>query len=271
MRCVFSKSKNAKSRRRINWKRRLEFAILGKGCFSLQNNSFENKTEEGKPCEYDLVLSALMNIADLRREYAKASLSKKDLASNPIAQFRLWLDQARQAKILEPNAGTLATVDSEGKPWTRTVLIKGFGKEGFLFFTNYESRKAKHIAANANVSLLFPWLALERQVILHGCAAKILQKESLQYFHSRPKGSQIGAWASPQSQAIPSREFLASQWNEIKRKFAGKEIPLPPFWGGYRVVPQTIEFWQGGKNRIHDRFLYTRQTAGRWQIQRLAP
>ena len=212
-----------------------------------------------------------MNIADLRREYAEASLSKKDLAPDPIAQFRLWLDQARQAKILEPNASTLSTVDLDGKPWSRTVLVKGFGKEGFLFFTNYESRKAKHIAANENVSLLFPWLALERQVIIHGRAAKILSKESLRYFRSRSKGSQISAWASPQSQAIPSRKFLTLQWNNIKQKFADKEIPPPLFWGGYRVVPQTIEFWQGGKHRIHDRFLYTRQNDDRWQIQRLAP
>ena len=212
-----------------------------------------------------------MNIADLRREYAEASLSKKDMVSNPIAQFGLWLDQACQAKILEPNAATLATVDPDGKPWTRTVLAKGFGKEGFLFFTNYESRKAKHIAANKNVSLLFPWLAIQRQVIIHGRAAKILPKESLQYFQSRPKGNQISAWASPQSQEITSRKFLTIQWNNIKRKFANKEIPPPPFWGGYRVVPQTIEFWQGGKHRIHDRFLYTRQNNGRWQIQRLAP
>lgn len=212
-----------------------------------------------------------MNVANLRREYAEAGLRKKDLDSNPVDQFRLWLDQACQANILEPNAATLSTVDPDGKPWSRTVLMKGFGKEGFLFFTNYESRKAKHIAANKNVSLLFPWLALERQVIIHGRAAKILPKESLQYFQSRPKGSQIGAWASPQSQAIPSRKFLTIQWNNIKQKFANKEIPLPPFWGGYRVIPQTIEFWQGGKHRIHDRFLYTRQSDDRWQIQRLAP
>lgn len=212
-----------------------------------------------------------MNIADLRREYAESSLGKKDLDPNPIAQFGLWLDQACQAKILEPNAATLATVDPDGKPWTRTILIKGFGKEGFLFFTNYKSRKARHLAANENVSLLFPWLAIERQVIIHGRAAKISPKESLQYFRSRPKGNQIGAWASPQSQVIPSRKFLALRWIEIKQKFAGKEILLPPFWGGYRILPQTIEFWQGGKNRIHDRFLYTRQDDDRWQIQRLAP
>ena len=213
-----------------------------------------------------------MNIADLRREYSEASLSKKDLAPNPVAQFRLWLDQACQAKILEPNAATLATVDPDGKPWARTVLVKGFGKEGLLFFTNYESRKAKHIAANKNVSLLFPWIALERQVIIHGCAAKILPKESLQYFRSRPKGSQIGAWASPQSQAIPSRKFLTLQWNNIKQKFADKEIPLPPFWGGYRLVPTEIEFWADGAFRLHDRSQWQRDSEGSdWQIQRLNP
>ncbi len=212
-----------------------------------------------------------MNIADLRREYTKANLSRKDLKPNPLAQFRIWFDQACAAEILEPNAVTLATVAPDGAPWTRTVLMKSFSAEGFLFFTNYKSRKAQHIAANQNVSLLFPWLAIERQVIINGCAQKISPEQSREYFRSRPQGSQIAAWASPQSQAIPSRKLLELKWDRIKQKFPDGEIPLPPFWGGYQVVPKTIEFWQGGKNRIHNRFLYIHQNKDRWQIQRLAP
>lgn len=212
-----------------------------------------------------------MNIADLRREYTKDCLRRENLAPDPFSQFRIWIDQACKAELLEPNAMTLATVDDTGQPWTRTVLMKGFSETGFLFFTNYESRKAKQIAVNQRVSLLFPWLALERQVIVNGQAEKISPAQSLEYFKTRPEGSQIGAWASPQSQVITSRKLLEIKWDEIKRKFAAGKIPLPSFWGGYRVVPQSIEFWQGGKNRIHDRFIYRRETDESWRIERLAP
>lgn len=212
-----------------------------------------------------------MNVADLRKEYTKAILTEEDIDPNPFVQFQLWIDQACSAEIIEPNAMTLATVDASGQPWTRTVLMKSFSEAGFLFFTNCESRKAQQIAKNQRVSLLFPWLALERQVIINGSAEKISPKESLKYFQSRPEGSQIGAWASPQSQVITSRKLLELKWNEMKRKFAAGKIPLPSFWGGYRVIPRTMEFWQGGKNRLHDRLLYTRQIKSDWRIERLAP
>lgn len=212
-----------------------------------------------------------MNVADLRKNYTQHSLRRTDLNGDPMAQFHTWIDQACKAELLEPNAMSLATVDAQGQPWNRTVLLKGFSAEGFLFFTNYESRKAQHIGENAQVSLLFPWLALERQVIVTGQAEKISPAESLKYFQSRPEGSQIGAWASPQSQVITSRKLLELKWDEMKRKFAAGKIPLPSFWGGYKVVPQTIEFWQGGQNRIHDRFLYSREDDSSWKIERLAP
>ena len=212
-----------------------------------------------------------MNIADLRQEYTKDSLRRNNLDPNPFAQFRTWLDQACRVELLEPNAMTLATVDSQGRPWTRTVLMKGFSEAGFLFFTNYESRKAKHLESNRHVSLLFPWLALERQVIVNGTAEKISPTASYEYFKSRPEGSQIGAWASPQSQVITSRKLLELKWDEMKRKFAEGKIPIPSFWGGYRVVPESFEFWQGGANRIHDRFLYQKDSNQDWQIERLAP
>ena len=212
-----------------------------------------------------------MNIADLRKNYTKNSLRRNDLEDNPFIQFRRWMDQACSAELLEPNAMSLATVDTEGHPCTRTVLLKGFSDEGFFFFTNYESRKAQHINANPNISLLFPWLALERQVIINGAAKKISPSKSLKYFQSRPEGSQIGAWASPQSKVITSRKLLEVKWDEMKRKFAAGKIPLPSFWGGYQVIPRTIEFWQGGQNRIHDRFLYSREADSDWKIERLAP
>ena len=212
-----------------------------------------------------------MNIAELRREYTKECLRREHLDPNPFAQFRRWIDQACNAELLEPNAMTLATVDPAGQPWTRTVLMKGFSEQGFLFFTNYESQKSQQIAQNQRVSLLFPWLALERQAIINGRAEKITPAESYRYFKTRPEGSQVGAWASPQSQVIPSRKLLELKWDEIKRKFAGEKIPLPSFWGGFRVIPHHIEFWQGGTNRIHDRFLYRRQGDDSWHIERLAP
>ncbi len=214
---------------------------------------------------------ATMNIADLRRHYTQGTLRREDLEANPFAQFKRWMDQACEAELLEPNAMSLATVDTEGKPFLRTVLMKGYSDAGFLFFTNYESRKAQQIGDNPKVSLLFPWLALERQVIVNGIAKKISPTESLKYFQSRPEGSQIGAWASPQSQIITSRSILELKWDEMKRKFAAGKIPLPSFWGGYCVEPETLEFWQGGANRIHDRFLYTREADANWRIDRMAP
>jgi pyridoxamine 5'-phosphate oxidase len=212
-----------------------------------------------------------MDVADLRKEYTKAGLSRKSLHADPVEQFRLWFDQALSAGIAEPNAMALATVDSEGRPTQRTVLLKAYDARGFVFFTNYHSRKSRHIEGNAAVSLIFPWVDLERQVIIGGKAEKISSMESLRYYTNRPRGSQIGAWVSRQSEVITSRKMLEMKWEEMKRKFAAGQIPLPDFWGGYRVVPTEIEFWQGRPNRLHDRFLYTRADEGDWSVQRLSP
>lgn len=210
-------------------------------------------------------------LADMRANYTKARLVREDLRDDPIAQFQVWFGDAIQAELLEPNAMSLATADAAGRPLLRTVLLKGLDARGFVFFTNLESRKASHIAANPHVSLLFPWLALERQVVVTGTAAKLSIAESLKYFLSRPRESQLAAWASRQSSVISSRKVLEMEWEHLKAKFGAGEVPLPTFWGGYCVKPETIEFWQGGPNRLHDRFQYTRQPDGGWIIERLAP
>lgn len=212
-----------------------------------------------------------MDLSDFRKEYASHGLQRSDLSDSPIDFFEKWFSQATQADVHEPNAMTLATVAPDGAPSQRTVLLKAFDEKGFTFFTNYQSTKAAHITNNPNVCLLFPWITLERQVIVRGQADKITTAESLSYFTSRPRDSQIGAWVSNQSEVISSRKILLMKIDEIKNRFKHGEIPLPSFWGGYRVVPQSIEFWQGGAARIHDRFLYTRQTNGGWNIDRLSP
>ncbi|MEX1116690.1 MAG: pyridoxamine 5'-phosphate oxidase [Akkermansiaceae bacterium] len=211
-----------------------------------------------------------MDLADFRKEYSDRGLSRDELNANPVAQFSEWFSQASDLKLHEPNAMTLATVDETGMPYQRTVLLKYFDADGFVFFTNYGSRKAKQIAHNPRVSLLFPWITLERQVIIQGVAEKISTAESLKYFASRPRESQIGAWVSNQSEVITSRKFLMQKLAEIGDKFSKGEIPLPSFWGGYRVEPEMIEFWQGGPARLHDRFLYHRDEAA-WKIERLSP
>ncbi|MEO5714945.1 MAG: pyridoxamine 5'-phosphate oxidase [Luteolibacter sp.] len=211
-----------------------------------------------------------MDLADFRKEYSDRGLRREELNPDPVAQFSQWFAQATELKVHEPNAMTLATVDETGMPYQRTVLLKYFDGEGFVFFTNYSSRKARQIAVNPRVSLLFPWITLERQVIIQGTAEKISTAESLKYFASRPRESQIGAWVSNQSEVITSRKFLMQKLNEISEKFHKGEIPLPSFWGGYRVKPEMIEFWQGGPARLHDRFLYRRSEAA-WQIERLSP
>lgn len=213
-----------------------------------------------------------MNLAEERIDYRRGKLRRADLNPDPIAQFQLWLEQAAAAHVIEPTAMSLATVGTDGGPRVRTVLLKGLDAHGFVFFTNLESRKAQQIAQNAHVSLLFPWLTMERQVIVTGQAAKLSSAEAFKYFISRPRGSQLAAWVSKQSSAISSREILDMAWEQIKAKFGEGEIPLPSFWGGYRVVPQRIEFWQGGHNRLHDRFEYSRQLFDEsWMIERLAP
>ncbi len=212
-----------------------------------------------------------MDIHALREEYKIGGLRRKDLQDDPFKQFETWFQQACNAELLEPNAMTLATVSEKGQPFMRTVLLKYFDAQGLVFFTNYESRKAQQIEANSHVSLLFTWLPLQRQVHITGPAEKVTTAESFSYFTSRPRGSQLGAWTSQQSSVISSRQLLLMQFEEIKCKFLDGEIPLPDFWGGYRIVPDSFEFWQGCTNRLHDRFLYTHQEDKSWQIQRLAP
>ncbi len=199
-------------------------------------------------------------------------LSRSNLDSDPILQFTEWFDQARKIEIADPTAMVLATVGKGGQPHQRTVLLKYFDEKGFVFFTNYESRKAREIKDNANVSLLFVWLDLERQVMINGTAAKVSAAESAKYFMSRPKESQMAAWVSSQSNVLTSRQMLLQKFDEMKRKIGAGKVPLPSFWGGYRVEPVEIEFWQGRQNRLHDRFLYTRKTQSKeWVIERLAP
>jgi pyridoxamine 5'-phosphate oxidase len=211
-------------------------------------------------------------LIDLKRsDYASDKLEREDLKSSPFEQFKLWFEQACQNNVVEPNAMSLATAGADGRPSLRTVLLKSYDEKGFVFFTNYESRKARQIKENPQASLLFPWLALQRQVIITGAVEKVSTGESLAYFLTRPRGSQIGAWVSQQSSIITSRKLIEMKWDEIQRKFSKGEVPLPSWWGGFRVVPREIEFWQGRVNRLHDRFLYTAQGNGAWTIGRLAP
>ena len=197
-------------------------------------------------------------------------LAEADLDLDPILQFQRWYEDAIAQDLPEPNAMSLATVDASGQPSLRTVLLKLYDRQGFVFFTNYESRKSQEIGTNPRVALLFPWVALARQVLIVGTARRISTVESLKYFATRPRGSQVGAWASPQSRVIGSRSLLEQQVAEMERRFAQGEVPLPHFWGGYRVEPAEIEFWQGRECRLHDRFRYRRGTDG-WDIERLAP
>ncbi|MGF1570697.1 MAG: pyridoxamine 5'-phosphate oxidase [Nodosilinea sp.] len=214
-----------------------------------------------------------MDIGALRRDYTQRGLTLDDLPADPFDQFALWFQQACEADLLEPNALVLSTVAPDGAPYSRTVLLKYFDTDGFVFFTNYGSRKAQQLKANAQVSLLFPWYPLERQLAIGGTAAKISTAESLKYFSSRPRGSQIGAWVSQQSTVIASRQQLETQFETMQQKFLNQEVPLPDFWGGYRVTPRSFEFWQGRPNRLHDRFLYslTADQQPSWTITRLSP
>ena len=211
-----------------------------------------------------------MSLEDNRREYDYGKLSRESLAADPFAQFTLWMNQAIESRVQDPTAMSVATVSSEGKPWQRMVLLKGFDKNGFVFYTNLGSRKAKEIEANGQVSLHFPWLQLDRQVIIGGRAQRLSAVEVMKYFVSRPKESQLAAGASKQSSRMNSRQALETQFAQIKQKFAQGEVPLPDFWGGYRVVPEEIEFWQGGESRLHDRFSYSRD-GDNWTIDRLSP
>jgi pyridoxamine 5'-phosphate oxidase len=209
-------------------------------------------------------------IADLRREYASRALDEAQADQDPIRQFTKWFDEAMNSQILDVNAMTLATVSAAGEPAARIVLLKEFDDHGFVFFTNYESAKGHDLAAHARACLLFFWRELERQVRITGAIARVSRGESEEYFHSRPFESQIGAWASAQSTILPSRAPLEERYAELAAKYAGHEVPLPPFWGGYRVTPERMEFWQGRKSRLHDRLLYTRNGAA-WSRTRLSP
>lgn len=211
-----------------------------------------------------------VNLADLRAEYSTVGISREELNDDPVEQFRAWFDQALASGIHEPNAMTLATAGSDGRPVARTVLLKQYDERGFVFFTNLESRKARHLAENPHAALLFPWVAVERQILITGRVERVSVAEAAAYFVTRPVGSQLAAWASPQSTVLSSRGLLEAKWEEMKRKFADGKIPLPSFWGGYRVLPDLFEFWQGRASRMHDRFQYTR-TNGAWVIERLAP
>ena len=211
-----------------------------------------------------------MSLEDNRREYDYGKLTRESLADDPFVQFTLWMNQAIEAQVQDPTAMSVATVSTEGKPWQRMVLLKGFDKKGFVFYTNLGSRKAKEIEANGQVSLHFPWLQLDRQVIIGGRTQRLSAAEVMKYFISRPKESQLAAWASKQSSRINSRQALETQFAQIKQKFAKGEVPLPDFWGGYLVVPEEIEFWQGGESRLHDRFSYSRD-GDDWTIDRLSP
>ena len=210
-----------------------------------------------------------MDLTFMRQGYENRRLTKKQLNTDPFLQFEAWFDEANTKEPI-PNAMSLATVGKSGKPMLRTVLLKLFDENGFVFFTNFKSRKAAQIEENPNVAILFNWVAMERQVSIIGVAEKIKTSESLKYFMSRPHGSQLGAWVSDQSSVLSSRKILEMKLEEIKRKFGKGKIPLPYFWGGYRIKPENFEFWQGCPDRLHDRFLYTK-TADEWGIERLAP
>jgi pyridoxamine 5'-phosphate oxidase len=235
-----------------------------------------------------------MAIADIRREYSLTGLRRRDLSDDPIAQFNAWFAQARGtrtggrvrrfliatykavmmvtgAEPVDINAMTLATVDSDGRPSARIVLLKGVDQRGFVFFTNYDSRKGRELAQNPNAALAFYWADQERQVCVAGKVARLPEEESIAYFVSRPRGSRIAAWASAQSQPVPNRSYLESKWNQFEQKFPSPDVPKPPEWGGYVLNPDRIEFWQGRPNRLHDRFRYSRLAGGGWTIERLSP
>lgn len=210
-------------------------------------------------------------LESLRSNYALSGLHETDLLGNPFQQFQLWLEQAIAAELPEPNAMTLATLSEEGKPIARMVLLKGLDEKGFVFYTNYDSAKGKQLTETDSAALVFWWAGLERQVRVEGTVEKVSSEESDAYFQSRPKASQLGAWASPQSQVIENRDVLEKRLAELEEKYATEKVPRPPHWGGFRVIPTAIEFWQGRPSRLHDRIRYELDEKGDWFYQRLAP
>ena len=214
---------------------------------------------------------ARMSLADLRKDYSLAGLAETDLARDPFRQFDKWFQEAEAAKITEPNAMSLATATSDGMPSVRTVLLKGVDGRGFVFYTNYNSRKGRELEITSRAALLFPWIELERQVVIEGTVTKVTREEAETYFHSRPLASQLSAWVSQQGSVISGRKVLEDTMKEVQKKYAGAVVPLPPHWGGYRVAPECVEFWQGRRSRLHDRLRYRRGDDGAWIIERLAP
>jgi pyridoxamine 5'-phosphate oxidase len=213
----------------------------------------------------------LDRVARLRKEYTRAGLKEPDTHPNPIEQFRTWFDEALAANLHEPNAMTLATSTPHGRPSVRVVLLKGFDERGFVFYTSYEGRKGEELEANPYCALLFYWGELERQVRVEGRVGRLPDEESDAYFAGRPRGSQLGAWASEQSRPVKDRGALEERLRELEAEYEGREVPRPPFWGGYRVEPEVIEFWQGRENRLHDRLRYRRSGNGGWRRERLQP
>lgn len=214
----------------------------------------------------------ISDIQQLRREYAQSSLDENSVGANPILQFQKWFEEALNSNVLEPNAMTLATCNAAGNPSARIVLLKGLTADSFVFFTNYQSRKGEELAQNSRACLVFFWKELERQVRIEGAASKISEQISTEYFQSRPRASQMGAWVSPQSRTVESREWLEKKYAEIAEKYKNSEaLPRPPHWGGYAVKPEKIEFWQGRPSRLHDRILYSLSAENVWKIERLAP
>jgi pyridoxamine 5'-phosphate oxidase len=211
-----------------------------------------------------------MDLADLRKEYAEQGIDRHQLLDDPIAQFKVWFEQARQAGVVEPNAMVLSTVDGKGAPWSRTVLLKAVESRGFSFFTNYGSHKGIHLSHEPRVALLFPWFSLERQIHINGRVIKTSELDSKTYFAKRPYGSQLGALVSNQSEIVADRKLLEARLAELKAQYPEGKVPKPANWGGYWVIPESFEFWQGRSNRLHDRFRYTMAREG-WNITRLAP
>lgn len=216
-------------------------------------------------------MASVADLQRIRKEYTRDGLHESDADPNPIEQFRKWFSEALAVDLHEPNAMTLATATRDGRPSARVVLLKGFDAQGFTFYTNYEGRKGRELEENPYAALVFYWGELERQVRVEGRASRVFAQENDAYYKSRPRGSRLGAWASEQSRPIEDRSALEKRLRELEAEYKGREIPRPPFWGGYRVEPEAMEFWQGRENRLHDRLLYRRADSGDWRIERLQP